>query len=164
MTSYEQPGLFPPEESSPGDGPAKATRLPGVARAWLTHVRDCGGTSCDSWLRHVPAGSLARMFLGSCRSTTDETSGESSQTWMSSGMAWRGEYWMLNGSESPSDASACSLPDVLETGSHLSKYFLSPRAAAGILRRAERRGRDLPEHLAEALSQLSKVEDDEAIA
>ena len=158
MTSYEQPGLFPDEESSPQAGHARATRSPGVAKAWLTHVRDCGSTSCDSWLRHVPAGSLAKMSLGSCQSTTGTTSGPSSRTWMSSGTAWRGEYWTLNGSASPSDASACSLPDVLETRRDLSKYFLSPRAATGILRRAERRGRMLPEHLAAALEGLARAD------
>jgi hypothetical protein len=31
------------------------------------------------------------------------------------------------------------------------KYFLSPRACAGILRRAEKRGKKLPEHLEAAL-------------
>lgn len=55
-----------------------------------------------------------------------------------------------------------SLPDVLETGPHLSKYFLSPRAATGILRRAAKRGRELPPHLAEALSRLSREADGEA--
>lgn len=45
-----------------------------------------------------------------------------------------------------------ALRDVLEPyGSHLEKYFLSPKACAGILRRAERRGRSLPDGLKEAL-------------
>ena len=64
MTSYEQPGLFPDAESSPEAGHARETRSRGVARAWLTHAQDCGGTSCDSWLRHVPVGSSARMSTG----------------------------------------------------------------------------------------------------
>ena len=157
MTSYEQPGLFPDEELSPPGGPARATRLRGVAAAWLTHVRDCGGTSCDSWLRHVPVGSSARTSLGSFRSTTAATSGPSSGTWMTSGMAWRGEFWTLNGSESPSAAVACSLPDVLETGPHLSRYSLSPRAATGILRRAARRGRVMPADLQGALENARTV-------
>jgi hypothetical protein len=53
------------------------------------------------------------------------------------------------------------LPDVLETRADLSRYFLSPRAARGILRRAAKRGRELPEHLTAALSQLSRAEDGE---
>jgi DNA (cytosine-5)-methyltransferase 1 len=77
-------------------------------------------------------------------------------------MAFAGECWTLSTSESPSDATESFLPDVLETGPHLSKYFLSPKAATGILRRAGRRGRELPPHLAIALSQLSRAEDGEA--
>src|ERR1019366_6753520 len=48
-------------------------------------------------------------------------------------------------------ASLCSLSEVLETGSHLSRYCLSPKACAGILRRAAKRGKDLPAPLAAAL-------------
>ena len=82
--------------------------------------------------------------------------------WLDSGMGTPTECWTLSTSESPSDASGSSLQDVLETGPHLSRYFLSPKAAGGILRRAGRRGRELPAHLAEALSQLSRAEDGEA--
>jgi hypothetical protein len=48
------------------------------------------------------------------------------------------------------------LPDVLETGPHLSKYFLSPKAATGILRRAAKRGRVMPGHLQGALESLAQ--------
>ena len=44
-----------------------------------------------------------------------------------------------------------TLSDIL-VDSALPKYSLSPKAAAGILRRADRRGRKLPGHLAEALA------------
>lgn len=50
----------------------------------------------------------------------------------------------LNISESPNAAAECSLSRVLETGPHLLRYCLSPKACAGILRRAHRRGRALP--------------------
>jgi hypothetical protein len=39
----------------------------------------------------------------------------------------------------------------LETGEHLREFSLSPKAAAGILKRAEVRGRLLPDHLRRAL-------------
>jgi len=51
-----------------------------------------------------------------------------------------------------------SLSDVLETQPDLSRYYLSPKAATGILRRAAKRGRELPPQLAEALSRLSRAE------
>lgn len=58
---------------------------------------------------------------------------------------------MLSTSESPNDAVESSLRDVLETSPVPAKYFLSQKAAQGILRRAERRGRRLPEPLRTAL-------------
>ena len=84
----------------------------------------------------------------------------SSGRWSDSGMAFAGECWTLSTSESPSDVIASSLPDVLETGPHLSKYFLSPKAAAGIMRRARRRGRELPEPLRLALEAVASAESD----
>jgi hypothetical protein len=81
-----------------------------------------------------------------------------SGSWPASGMAWRGECWTLSTSESPSDAVASSLSDVLETGPHLSKYCLSPKAAEGILRRAERRGRALPSSLRSALEAVAAAD------
>jgi len=54
----------------------------------------------------------------------------------------------------PRDGSACSLSQVLESGSVPKKYYLSGKAAAGILRRAERRGKDLPPQLKTALEQV----------
>jgi DNA (cytosine-5)-methyltransferase 1 len=62
---------------------------------------------------------------------------------------------MLNISDSPNDASACSLSQVLETGSIPAKYFLSSKACAGILRRAEKRGKTLPTALREALEAVA---------
>ena len=50
----------------------------------------------------------------------------------------------------PKDAAGCSLWQVLE--SHVpGKYFLSPRACTGILRRAAQRGKELPYVLKTAL-------------
>jgi hypothetical protein len=60
----------------------------------------------------------------------------------------------LNTAEYPSDAVASSLSDVLESDVP-QKYYLSPRACRGILRRAEKRGKRLPEHLAAALESVA---------
>jgi hypothetical protein len=63
---------------------------------------------------------------------------------------------MLNTSEFPNAAVECSLSDVLETqGDHLKKYSLSPKAAAGILRRASRREKTLPIQLQKALEKVA---------
>jgi hypothetical protein len=57
-------------------------------------------------------------------------------------------------SESRSDVVESSLLDVLETGDVPQKFFLSQVACAGILRRAEKRGRQLPPSLQTALERV----------
>lgn len=74
-----------------------------------------------------------------------------SESWRNSGMAFAGEFLTLSTSEWPSDADVCFLSDVLETQDVPQRYFLSPTACQGILRRAERRGKSLPPMLKEAL-------------
>jgi hypothetical protein len=61
------------------------------------------------------------------------------------------EFWTLSISEYPSDGAASSLSDILETGELPQRYYLSATACRGILRRAEKRGKDLPEALRLAL-------------
>ncbi|MCT5186652.1 hypothetical protein LZM68_33850, partial [Pseudomonas aeruginosa] len=62
-----------------------------------------------------------------------------------------GGFWMPNISDWPNDASVCSLSQVLEQDSIHAKYFLSAKACAGIIRRAEARGKTLPDTLLSAL-------------
>lgn len=85
----------------------------------------------------------------------------SSGAWGNAGMASPTECWTLSTSEFPSDAVVSSLSDVLETAPDLSKYCLSPKAAAGILRRMARRARRrrervLPAALNGALQDLAR--------
>ena len=70
----------------------------------------------------------------------------------------RGGHVTPSTSAWPSDGSgsSCSLAAVLEDGPLPTRYFLSSKAASGILRRAEARGKDLPERLREALELVSK--------
>ena len=67
-----------------------------------------------------------------------------------------GAFSMLNTSAWPSDAAVSSLWEILE-GEVPAKYYLSPKACAGILRRAERRGKALPTPLLLALQQVAGV-------
>jgi hypothetical protein len=46
------------------------------------------------------------------------------------------------------------LSDILETGGVPRRYYLSAKACAGILRRAEKRGKQLPEVLYMALKSV----------
>ncbi len=76
------------------------------------------------------------------------------------------EFWTLSTSEfnhtlapSLSDAGVCSLSDILEdSGSVPQRYFLSAKACAGILRRAAKRGKALPEPLVRALRAVADSE------
>jgi hypothetical protein len=64
------------------------------------------------------------------------------------------EFSTLNTLEFPNVVVESLLLDVLETGDVPPKFFLSPVACAGILRRAEKRGKTLPEPLRVALQQV----------
>ena len=153
--TYERLDLFPTEGSSPEDSPAKTSASQDVARAWMANDPACSGTSSGSWMNSIPVGSSSRTSLASCRQKEEGIWESSSGRWETAGMASPTECWTLSTSEFPSDGGACSssLADVLEspTVPGLSKYFLSPKAAQGILRRAGRRGRSLPEPLETAL-------------
>jgi site-specific DNA-cytosine methylase len=53
------------------------------------------------------------------------------------------------------DEGVCSLSDILETGDVPQRYFLSAKACSGILRRADKRGKELPPQLAAALQAVA---------
>jgi hypothetical protein len=86
------------------------------------------------------------------------TSGSYSRRWPTSGFTTSPtEFWTADTSECPSGGGEySSLPDVLEA-TVPERFYLSPKAAAGILRRAEKRGRELPEALESALRELSET-------
>src|SRR5690606_18988238 len=91
-----------------------------------------------------------------CQATEDGTWESSSGRWANSGMGTPTVCLTLNTSEWPSDAAVCSLSDVLETQEVPSRYYLSPRAARGVLRRAGARGTSLAPSLQAALERLAQ--------
>ena len=152
MDSSETQGSFLAMESSPEASPVKTYRSQGGALVWLVDGVACSGKLCDWLLSSNLVGSSWRTSLASCRQTEDATWESSSGRWENSGMGSPTECWTLSTSEWPNDGDVCSLSDVLETtGAHLAKYWLSAKACAGILRRAERRGKSLPAMLDQAL-------------
>ena len=70
------------------------------------------------------------------------------------GGALLGEYSMHGFGESPKEGVESHLSQILEDNPH-PKYSLSAKACQGILRRAERRGKELPPILKNALKQQS---------
>jgi hypothetical protein len=118
-----------------------------VARSFTSLRESC--TSFD------PLGSSLRMFPDFSVVTTDETLRKSSGfSWSSAGMGFNGVCLTASFSESPSAAAVCSLSDVLESHAP-QRFFLSAKAASGILRRAKKRGRTLPSRLQAALESLA---------
>ena len=63
---------------------------------------------------------------------------------------WLGGAWMLNTGVSPNDARESSLSQILQDAPPI-KYYLTPKACLGILRRASERGKALPPKLGRAL-------------
>ena len=72
------------------------------------------------------------------------------------GGALLGEYAMHSFTESPKEDVESHLSQILEDNPH-PKYCLSAVACQGILNRAERRGKQLPPMLKEALEQMTEV-------
>lgn len=145
------------------EAPASHSASPDYVKAWLT----LAATSCSPILPLLhdiaPNGWSGKMYPVSCRLTGDGILEPSSGRWASSGMGSATECltlnmpeWVISHTLSHSDAAVCSLSDILETGDLPQRYFLTARACAGILRRAERRGKELPEALHQALVAVVK--------
>lgn len=80
--------------------------------------------------------------------------GEQAERSWATGIPSHGECLTLNSGESPSVVVASHLSQILEAQPH-PKYYLSAIACQGVLRRAERRGKELPPILKAALERQS---------
>ena len=89
--------------------------------------------------------------------TVDETSKPLFTHWPSSGIVWDGVCLTANTSESPNHVKGSILLDVIEKGEVPQRYFLSPNAAVGMIRRADRMKRNLFPPLRQALEILAKA-------
>ena len=136
------------------DFPARMCLWPESARAWMELGRDYGSSNYDLLESLGRDGLLLRTHPVFYPATEGQILPSSFEGWSNSGIASPGGCWTLGTSEWPSDGAVCSLSQVLETEVPR-KYFLSPRAAAGILRRAEKRGKKLPPLLRQALQALA---------
>jgi len=101
------------------------------------------------------SGSSLKMSPDYCHLTTEGIWESSSGRWLNSGMGSHTGFLTLNTLEYPNAVEESLLSDVLEmTGEHLQKYLLSAKAAEGILRRSNRKGKTLPCQLQEALENV----------
>ena len=69
-----------------------------------------------------------------------------------------GEYTTHSFGESPREENASRLSQILEECAP-QRFYLSARACQGILNRAERRGKELPKELKDALIEQTKIGD-----
>ena len=113
---------------------------------------------CRLLSRFSRDGSSGRTSQGYCPQTTGKISDASSPRLMTSGLVWHGRCWIASISSWRRDGGACSLSDILETGAIPQRYFLSQTACRGILRRAEKRGKEIPEALRRALETVASQE------
>src|SRR3990167_10395525 len=135
--------------------PASRSPSPESASGWTTRV----ATWPSNILRLLdacgPVGWYSRTSPACCPATTGGTLAPSSGSWANAGMGSPTEFLTLSLPEFHSAAVACSLSAILETGDVPRRYFLSPKACAGILRRAAKRGKELPIQLHRALEQAA---------
>ncbi len=135
--------------------PANHSALQDSEKDWQTRV----ATSCSPTVPLLnaiaPAGWYGRTSPVSCHLTEDGILEPSSECWQNSGMGSPTGFLTLNTSEWPSDAAVCLLSDTLEIGTVPQRFYLSDKACAGILRRAEKRGKQLPEDLKIALEAVA---------
>ena len=137
------------------DSPAKTSALQESVEDLLANARDYFLKSYDSLKKQKPSGSSSKMYPVYCHQMEEGIWESSSGRWLNSGMGSRTGFLTLNTLEYPNAVVESSLSDVLEmTGEHLQKYSLSAKAAQGILRRANKRGKVLPEQLQKALEHL----------
>ena len=138
--------------------PANPSASQDSEKDWMIRV----ATSCLPTLRLLqsigPSGWFGRMSPASYPPTGDEILPPYFAGWQNSGMGGPTECLTLNSPEHPgfpeqshSDDGVSLLSDILETGIVPQRYFLSAKASSGILRRAEKRGKALPEALRDAL-------------
>lgn len=90
------------------------------------------------------------MFLDLSTKKEDLRSGENPVLSAAMIGVLHGELWTLNTGESPSEEKESFLSWILQGGAP-ERFYLSARACQGILNRAEKRGKELPEILKNAL-------------
>ena len=137
------------------DSPAKTSPSQADARASTESDPDCSGSSSASSNAYVQNSLLLKMSPDSSVRTGDEIWLSSSGRYRSAGrLTSDGDYWTRNISAWPSNGSVCSLSQILERDVH-PKYWLTQKGCKGILRRAEKRGKTLPERLRSALAYVA---------
>src|SRR5262245_19665202 len=149
----------PPPTAGSVATPTRISPSPVADAASPATAASSSSDSSNSPERYVRRGSSWRMSQACFRFAEAATSVPCSAPWKTQGTLQRGECWTRNGSACPSvGAVSSSLPDVLEPADQIpQRYYLSPRACRGVIRRAARRGKTLPARLQQALEAVASV-------
>lgn len=128
----------------------------------LLDLMDCGTlsgkTSPESYPQKTTPLAVSWQRLSEQTTPSIHLTGEAglTQAWLPARKAGQlGAFSTLNTSDWPNDAAVCSLSQILEMGPIPQRFYLSARACAGIIRRAEKRGKELPEQLQQALKAVA---------
>lgn len=166
----EQLALFPEASICSSEGPRVKVSASRESGKDSTEQADWQNRLSNFLNQCVPAGSSGKTYRGACPRSISEpgsmTSTFFSQRLQNAGILCAGEFWTLNMCEWTAtlapflkDDGVCSLSDILlPTGVIQHRYFLSRTACSGILRRAESRGKALPEILRTALERQARSE------
>lgn len=131
------------------DPPASRSASLATGQDSQEHQDSCG-SMCEQYELSVLTGLSGKTFQERSQAAEGRITDACSKPWMASGILSHGEYWTRSFSEWPKDADVCTLSAVLEPAVP-QRYYLSPKACAGIIKRAKRKGRPLPQRLLEAL-------------
>lgn len=134
--------------------PAKTFPSPGSEPVSPASARGSSTNSPESLQLFDPPGCSLRTYPDCSPRTAVGTSGSSLASWPKSGTARVARARFTLFSESPNGAVESSLSAILEATTD-PRYELSVKAAAGVLRRAKRRGRRLPLGLETALKRTA---------
>ena len=110
----------------------------------------------DCLAEDAPQLLLSKTCRASSVPTEEEILQSCSKRWPNSGILSDGVLLTARTSESPNHAKECTLSGVIETGEVQERYFLSPNAAKGMLRRVDQMGRNLFPPLRKSLETLAE--------
>lgn len=152
MKAYQQQMFGQPDSHVKTSAWREWGHDPGFAEKNLDSFTSLCGLFAD--LCHESSSS--KTSTGCLLATEDETSQSYSRRWMNAGMVSHGVCLTVNISESPNNAEGASLLECIEMQEVPERYYLSPNAATGILRRADTMGRNLIPSFRRSLEILSR--------
>jgi hypothetical protein len=137
------------------DFPAKTSALLANVLVLLAHEAGYSGRLQDLWKKRKQNTSSSKTSLVCYPVTMEKILESSSGRWPTSGILSGGVCLMLNTLEYPSEGSvSSSLADVVQTQPVQQKYYLTVKAAEGVLRRSNRNGKLLPDQLQKAFENV----------